>query len=106
MSIFLAYVTYSHLLEIFAESDSLQESAYDWVFFRYQRENNFNNIFRLLLVLPPYQRKSYGKLLIEFSYELSKFEGNCSAVSYWHSTILKTVLIFMKEPVIAVCYRF
>jgi hypothetical protein len=26
--------------------------------------------------LPPYQRKSYGKLLIEFSYELSKFEGN------------------------------
>ncbi|XP_030555967.1 histone acetyltransferase Tip60-like [Drosophila novamexicana] len=28
-----------------------------------------------LLTLPPYQRKGYGKLLIEFSYELSKYEG-------------------------------
>ncbi|XP_017859896.1 PREDICTED: histone acetyltransferase Tip60-like [Drosophila arizonae] len=28
-----------------------------------------------VLTLPPYQRKGYGKLLIEFSYELSKYEG-------------------------------
>ncbi|TDG47280.1 hypothetical protein AWZ03_006273 [Drosophila navojoa] len=28
-----------------------------------------------VLTLPPYQRKGYGKLLIEFSYELSKHEG-------------------------------
>lgn len=28
-----------------------------------------------ILTLPPYQRKGYGKLLIAFSYELSKQEG-------------------------------
>lgn len=28
-----------------------------------------------ILTLPPYQRKGYGKLLIAFSYELSKLEG-------------------------------
>ena len=28
-----------------------------------------------ILTLPPYQRKGYGKLLIAFSYELSKREG-------------------------------
>ena len=28
-----------------------------------------------ILTLPPYQRKGYGKLLIAFSYELSKMEG-------------------------------
>jgi len=28
-----------------------------------------------ILTLPPYQRKGYGKLLIAFSYELSKIEG-------------------------------
>ncbi|KAH7729459.1 histone acetyltransferase [Aphelenchoides avenae] len=28
-----------------------------------------------ILVLPPYQKRGYGKLLIEFSYELSKIEG-------------------------------
>ena len=28
-----------------------------------------------ILMLPPYQRKGYGKLLISFSFELSKKEG-------------------------------
>ena len=28
-----------------------------------------------ILVLPPYQRKGYGQLLIAFSYELTKREG-------------------------------
>ena len=28
-----------------------------------------------ILVLPPYQKRGYGRLLIEFSYELSKVEG-------------------------------
>ena len=44
--------------------------------------SNFNFVFQFLgnnvaciLTLPPYQRKGYGKLLIAFSYELSKFEG-------------------------------
>ncbi len=28
-----------------------------------------------ILVMPPYQKRGYGRLLIEFSYELSKIEG-------------------------------
>ena len=33
-----------------------------------------NNV-ACIMILPPYQRKGYGKLLIAFSYELSKVEG-------------------------------
>ncbi|KAG0373852.1 K(lysine) acetyltransferase [Mortierella sp. AD032] len=55
-----------------------------------------------ILVLPPFQRKSYGKLLIEFSYELTKIEGKVGSpekplsdlgklgyVSYWTTAILR-----------------
>ena len=40
-----------------------------------EKESNEDYNVACILVLPPYQRKSYGKLLIEFSYELSKSEG-------------------------------
>ncbi|KAF9344825.1 K(lysine) acetyltransferase [Mortierella sp. AD094] len=55
-----------------------------------------------ILILPPFQRKSYGKLLIEFSYELTKIEGKVGSpekplsdlgklgyVSYWITAILR-----------------
>ncbi|KAK3816172.1 MAG: acyl-CoA N-acyltransferase [Benniella sp.] len=55
-----------------------------------------------ILILPPFQRKSYGKLLIEFSYELTKIEGKVGSpekplsdlgklgyVSYWTTAILR-----------------
>ncbi|KAK5817011.1 acyl-CoA N-acyltransferase [Linnemannia elongata] len=55
-----------------------------------------------ILVLPPFQRKSYGKVLIEFSYELTKIEGKVGSpekplsdlgklgyVSYWITAILR-----------------
>eukprot|EP00954_Amorphochlora_amoebiformis_P027793 1387890-Amorphochlora_amoeboformis.AAC.1 len=34
-----------------------------------------NNNLACILTFPPYQRKGYGKFLIAFSYELSRFEG-------------------------------
>ncbi|KAF9897685.1 K(lysine) acetyltransferase, partial [Lobosporangium transversale] len=55
-----------------------------------------------ILILPPFQRKSYGKLLIEFSYELTKIEGKVGSpekplsdlgklgyMSYWITAILR-----------------
>ena len=44
-------------------------------YFSKEKESSEDYNVACILVLPPYQRKSYGKLLIEFSYELSKFEG-------------------------------
>ncbi|KAF9975197.1 K(lysine) acetyltransferase [Actinomortierella ambigua] len=55
-----------------------------------------------ILVLPPFQCKNYGKLLIEFSYELSRFEGKVGSpekplsdlgrrgyLSFWKTAILR-----------------
>jgi GNAT superfamily N-acetyltransferase len=43
----------------------------------FSKEKNSPDEYNLacILTLPPYQRKGYGKLLISFSYELSKKEG-------------------------------
>uniref|UniRef100_A0A6A7FSF2 Histone acetyltransferase n=2 Tax=Hirondellea gigas TaxID=1518452 RepID=A0A6A7FSF2_9CRUS len=44
-------------------------------YFSKEKESaDYNNV-ACILTLPPYQRKGYGKLLIAFSYELSKREG-------------------------------
>merc|ERR1712018_430056 len=40
-----------------------------------EKESADGNNLACILTFPPYQRKGYGKLLISFSYELSKREG-------------------------------
>lgn len=66
-----------------------------------------------IMTLPSHQRKGYGRLLIELSYELSKHAGKIGSPekplsplgslgyqSYWASTILTTLLHFRGDVTI------
>ncbi|CEF67863.1 Chromo domain/shadow and MOZ/SAS-like protein domain and Acyl-CoA N-acyltransferase domain and Chromo domain-like and RNA binding activity-knot of a chromodomain-containing protein [Strongyloides ratti] len=102
----LYYDTDPFLFYVMTEQD---ERGYHIVgYFSKEKESAEEFNVACILVLPPYQNKGYGKLLIEFSYALSQVEkktgspekplsdlGYVSYLSYWHDAILE--VLFRKQ---------
>nr|XP_040572232.1 LOW QUALITY PROTEIN: histone acetyltransferase KAT5-like [Lepeophtheirus salmonis] len=99
----LFYDTDPFLFYVMCQSDEMGHHIVGY--FSKEKESSEDYNVACILTLPPYQRKGISKLLIEFSYVLSKYEGKTGSPekplsdlgllsyrSYWTHAILKTIL--------------
>ena len=84
-------------------------------YFSKEKQSVMNYNLSCILILPPFMNHSYGKLLIDFSYLLSKVEekfgsperplsdlGLISYRNYWKTVLLNYLSKFVNEPEISI----